>query len=242
MTQQKVDIAQQISKLIHLQEIDSVIYKLNAEKQQKPQQIQQLNQQMEAELKLFEDKKGSLRTFQLKHKEKEMDLEHKETEIKKLNTQLYQLKTNKEYEIMQIEINKHKADKSVLEDSILQLFDDIENAELKVNEEKQILEKKQQQISAEIKSIEGQIKAIENELTSQEAIRQQAAAEVDSKILSNYDKILTAKDGLALVKVENDACGGCNMHLPPQVINEIKLKNEIIYCQMCSRILYDTQG
>ena len=65
------------------------------------------------------------------------------------------------------------------------------------------------------------------------------AKDIDPRVLANYEKILDAKDGLAMVPIVEDTCGGCHMQLPPQVINEIRLKNEIIYCQICSRILYD---
>ena len=159
--------------------------------------------------------------------------------MKKLNIQLYQLKTNKEYETMQHEINGLKADCSVLEEEIIKLMDEVEEAESNIANEQKQLEEKQQQVDSEIKKIEDEIKSIERELVKEEEKRKQIAVEVDPKILSNYERILEVKDGLAIVPVVNNSCGGCYMQLPPQVINEIKLKNEIIYCQICSRILYD---
>jgi len=239
MPEQKVDIAQQIERLIKLQEIDSVIYRLKAEREQKPEEMQELNQQIEQEQKIIEDAKKSLKELQAKRQEKEVELETKESNIKKLNTQLYQLKTNKEYEAMQLEINGFKADCSVLEEDIIKLMDVIEEEKSKIADKQKVFEQKKQQITSQIKKIEYEIKFIEGELIKEEEKRKQASGEIDSKILSNYEKILKAKDGLALVPVVNNACGGCYMQLPPQVINEIRLKNEIIYCQMCSRILYD---
>jgi predicted nucleic acid-binding Zn-ribbon protein len=61
---------------------------------------------------------------------------------------------------------------------------------------------------------------------------------VDREYLSKYERILHSKDGLAMVNVEHDSCGGCNINLPPQVINEIRMKEELIFCQSCARILY----
>ena len=94
----------------------------------------------------------------------------------------------------------------------------------------------------DIKKIEDEIKSIESQLAQEETKRKQEAAAVDANILSKYERILEAKDGLAMVPIVNDTCGGCHMQLPPQVINEIRLKNEIIYCQICSRILYDREA
>jgi len=239
MTTQKVDIAQQIEKLIKLQGVDAVIYKLRAEKEQKPLQIQALQQQIEQEGKFVEDSKNTLKQHQLKRKEKEIELETKETNIKKLNTQLYQLKTNKEYDAMQHEIKLMQADRSVLEEDILKLMDVIEVEEKSIAKRQKEFEQRQQDINAQIKKVEEDIKFVENELAGLEEKRKQMAAEADPRILANYERILEGKYGLAMVPIVEDTCGGCHMQLPPQVINEIRLKQEIIYCHICSRILYD---
>ena len=239
MAEQKVDIAQQIDKLIKIQEIDSVIYRLRAEKEQRPQQIQQLKQQSEQEKKVLEDNKNSIKQLQLGRKEKEIELETKESEVKKLNVQLYQLKSNKEYETMQNEIKGLQADGSVLEEDIIKLMDAVEEAEKGLTGEQKQLEQKQQEINVQIKRIEDEIKSIEDGLAKEEEKRKQVTIGVETRILSNYQRILKAKGGLAMVPIVNSTCGGCHMQLPPQVINEIRLKHEIIYCQMCSRILYD---
>ena len=72
------------------------------------------------------------------------------------------------------------------------------------------------------------------------AIRNKLSIEVDPTVLLKYQKILDAKNGFAIAKVVANACGGCHMQLPSQVINEIRLKSEIVYCQTCSRILCDS--
>lgn len=239
MTQQKIDIAQNIDKLFKLQEADVVIYKLKSEKVRKPQDVAQLRQQQEQEKKLFDEGKGHLQEIQVKRKHKEVELGTKEAEVKKLNTQLLQLKTNKEYEAMQREIKGIQADASALEDEILKLMDETEQAEKASKEEEKTIQQKHQEIDSQIKIIEQEIKAIEAELVEKQEKRKQLAAEVNPKILGKYEKILRGKDGLAMVPVVNNTCGGCFMQLPPQVINEIKLKHEIIYCHLCSRILFD---
>lgn len=239
MTTPKIDIAQQIDKLIDLQAVDAVIYKLKAEKQQKPLWIEQLKLQFEDEKKAAEDAKNSFKQLQVKKKEKEIELEIKETGIKKLNVQLYQLKTNKEYEAMQQQIGLAHADCSVLEEDILKLMDAIEQEEKNVSKKQKEIEQKQQEINAQIKQIEQQISVIEADLLKEEEKRKAIAFDVDHKILSHYERILEGKDGFAMAPIVEHTCGGCHMQLPPQVINEIRLKQDIIYCHICSRMLYD---
>ena len=58
------------------------------------------------------------------------------------------------------------------------------------------------------------------------------------KVLAHYEKVLTGRDGVALAAVKGKSCQGCFMNLPPQVINEIKMKDKMITCDSCARILY----
>jgi hypothetical protein len=68
--------------------------------------------------------------------------------------------------------------------------------------------------------------------------RKQAVPEIDPKILSQYERILFNRDGLAIVSVKDNSCAGCNMFVPPQVINLIKMYERIVTCEICNRILY----
>ena len=68
--------------------------------------------------------------------------------------------------------------------------------------------------------------------------RSELAARVDPKSLSKYERLLKNKDGLAIVPISNEACQGCFRILPPQVINEIRMKEGLVVCDSCARILY----
>jgi len=57
-------------------------------------------------------------------------------------------------------------------------------------------------------------------------------------MLAVYDRVVENRGGTALVPVVGNACGGCFMHVPPQVINKIKMYDEIVRCEMCARFLY----
>ncbi len=61
---------------------------------------------------------------------------------------------------------------------------------------------------------------------------------VDAKLLSQYERILKSREGLALVPVMNGSCGGCHLELPPQAVNEIQMQEKVIICESCARILY----
>ena len=132
-------IHEQIKILVELQKIDAEIYFLKKELGTHPalkQKIEADFEKKKVHLKAAEDE---LKAVQLKQKQKEGDLQAKEEKIKKLQGQLYQLKTNKEYSVMEMEIKGLKADNSVLEEEILKLLDVVDLSKAKCAKEKEFL-------------------------------------------------------------------------------------------------------
>ena len=71
-----------------------------------------------------------------------------------------------------------------------------------------------------------------------ESQRNQLTPSVHPDYLRRYDKILQNKDGLAIVPIKNHACGGCFMNVTEQLLNQIKMHEQIASCDMCARMLY----
>lgn len=233
-----VDLKTQIDNLVKLQTIDSEIYALKYEKERKPQEIKTLEADFEAKKQHLADLEKNSLDLQKQRKEKELELASKEENAKKLQTQLYSLKTNKEYQTMLQQIQDVKADTSVIEDRVLELFDKFDKIKSEIEQEKQKLKEEERVFNEKKKKIEDRIKEIDDRLTQLEAERKQAIVDIEPKILSQYERILNNRDGLAIVNVKDDSCGGCNMFVPPQVINLIKMYERIITCEICNRILY----
>lgn len=240
---EKIDLKSQLTSLINLQALDSEIYALKSEKGAKPQEINALDA-------AFEEKKQSLAALekrlldaQKQRKEKELELATKEEANKKLQSQLYSLKTNNEYQTMLKQIQDGKADASLIEDKILGIFEESDKVKVETETEKARLKEEEKVFAGQKNKIEARIKEIDERLSVLEAQRDQASVGISPKILSQYEKILLSRDGLAIAVVKDDSCKGCNMHVPPQVVNLIKMYERIITCEVCNRILYvDSQA
>ncbi len=233
----EIDLKKQIGNLLALQAVDSDIYMLNREKSAKPEEIKALQAEFEAKKQgLVDLEKKSLDLQKLK-KDRELELSAKEEGTKKLQSQLYQLKTNKEYHAMLQQIEDSKADASVIEDKILEVMDQAEKLVTDVEAEKAKVKEEEKVLEAKKKVIQDRIKEIDEKLTQLQARRAQLVPLVDSKVLSGYERILANRDGLAIAAVKNFSCGGCNMSLPPQVVNLIKMYERLITCETCNRIL-----
>jgi hypothetical protein len=232
-----VDLKSQILNLIAIQKLDSEIFSLKGEKAAMPEKLQ-------AAEAAFEEKKAGLVAlekklldFQKQRKDKELDLASKEESVKKLQTQLYSLKTNKEYQAMLQQIADAKADGSVIEDKILQCFEEAEKVNKEIEGERLRLKEEEKATAEQKKSINDRSKLIDDRLGQLEGQRSQLVPQIDHKIFSQYEKILKNREGLAIVAIKDDSCGGCNMHMPPQVINLIKMYDRLVTCEVCNRIL-----
>ena len=128
MTQ--TSMKEQIKKLVELQAIDKEIYDYKRQLKEFPERLAQLKEQFETKKESLKRLDEELKTKQLERKEKEVDLQAKEEEIAKSNSQLSQLKTNKEYKAKLTEIEGQKADKSIIEEKILILFDEVDKIKI----------------------------------------------------------------------------------------------------------------
>lgn len=232
------DLKSQLGNLVRLQKLDSEIYNLNGEKSVKPDELKAIDAAFQVKkAHLAELEKNSL-DLQKKRKEQEIALGVNEENQKKLQAQLYSLKTNKEYQTMLQQINGAKADGSVIEDRILQLFEEADKVKANIEKEQKVIAEEEKVSSADKKKIDERIREIDDRIFVLTGQRKQILPEVESKILSQYERILNSRDGLAIVGVKNNSCMGCNMNVPHQVINLIKMYKELITCGVCNRILY----
>jgi len=232
------NLKSQLNGLVQLQKIDSEIYALNDEKKAKPEEIKTIEASFEEKKKnLAALEKASL-DLQKQKKDKELELGTKEESTKKLQSQLYSLKTNKEYQTMLQQIEDSKADASIIEDKILECLEKMDKAKADVDQEKKKLQEEEKAFSAQKGQVETRIKEIDGRLAQLDTERKKIIPEVDPKILAQYDRILASREGLAIVGADNNSCHGCNMFVPPQVINLIKMYERLITCEICNRILY----
>ncbi len=233
-----LNIKDEIKKLVELQEIDKGIFALTKEKADHPRLLEELASEFDAKkanLKSIEDAKQKLH---LKQKDKEGELASKEEGIKKTQSQLGQLKTNKEYQAKLTEIESLKADMSLIEEEILKLMDDVDAMKSDIEKEKIALQADEKTYNEKKGAAANRIKEVELQLATFDGKRNILAGGIDKKILARYEHILHGKNGLAIVKAENNSCAGCFMHVPPQVENEIRMHENIITCESCARILY----
>ena len=232
------NVLEQIKKLVKLQEGDTGLYNLRKELEERPLKIKELQQQFEVQKTQLNQLEADFKKIQVERSTLEGDLAQKEDAVKKAETQLSQIKTNKEYTAKIGEIEGLKADKSIMEEKILGTYDRADEVKAKIDQEREAVAAEEARFLEQKQTIEAEIKELEAKISEIEAGRQALLDGVDKQLLARYERILNNRDGLAVVPVVGDSCGGCFMNLPPQMVNEIRKQKELITCEICARILY----
>lgn len=224
--------------MVEMQGLDTQIFRLKRDLESIPEEMKKMEDEFKEKTSNLKKMEDSVKALQLKRKEKELDLGTKEGTIKKQQVQLYQVKTNKEYTALEQEIARIRADNSVLEEDVIKILDQIDTENQRISKEKEFLKSEETHLNEEKKKKSGEVKRIEAELVRLNTERTALAVKIDKSILPKYERIIKNKDGLAVVSVANEVCQGCFRILPPQVINEIRMKSDLIFCDNCARILY----
>lgn len=233
-----INLEEQIKLLVELQGLDIRIFKFESELEAIPEKIRLDEENFKDNaigLKKLED---GLKLLQVKRKEREGDLEVKESAVKKFQTQMYQSKTNKEYSAFLEEIARAKADGSLIEEDIIKILDQIDAENKKVAKEREFLKDEDKKLNEEKQALVKEAERIRKELDGIRSERTALAERIDKTILVRYERIAKNKDGLAIVPVANESCQGCFRVMPPQVINEIRMNSQLVFCENCARILY----
>jgi len=231
-----------IETLIKLQEIDVQIFKIKKTLEQKPLEIKVLEDEFLSRVSSLKKLEDEVKQVQIKHKEKDLDLQTKEQTIDKQKAQLYQIKSNKEYNALQLEIEKEKADNSLLEEEIIIILEKIDKLKQSIATEKESTQVEENKLKQTKTDIELEIKKLTEELDVLSVQRKRIhASDIKPNVLALYERILENKGELAIVSVKDNACAGCFMEIRPQVLNELNL-GKLLTCETCARILYVEQN
>lgn len=228
---------QVLKQLIELQELDSRLMHLESLKGDLPHQVSLLREELEQSKNELVEKEDKIRVYKRERGIVEMEIKALEGRKQKYESQLFQVKTNREYDAVTHEIESVKDQTAVKEGRILELMD----LEDETDQAIETLGEKIQMMEGRLREKEKQLKEKLAETEKDEAFlndrRDKVHRTLTPRILSTYDRIRNAKKGYAVAPVINRACGGCFKSLPPQRILEIKQMNKLYLCEVCGRIL-----
>ena len=229
----------ELQTLIELQSYDSKIATLDAEAARLPKQIEAIQASLAEAKKTVDAFKAKIDQTRKDLRAKEKDLEVHAAKRAKEEARLYEVKTNKEYSAVLLEIEEIKQIKAKTEEEILGLMEMQERLAVDVKEAEGRLKTREEQARQDEGVVRGKLAKVEAELTVVRAERTTRAKALPVALLASYERIMKARGGTAVASVgAASICGGCRMSIRPQALLELRNAVGLMNCESCGRFLY----
>lgn len=241
----EMTVEQKLKTLFQLQVTLSGIDEKRALRGELPLEVSDLEDDIEGLKTRLAKIEGEIDDFQTAVATKRNEIEQAQASVERYKKQLDDVRNNREYDTLNKEIEFQELEIELCNKKIRE-------ASQKVAERQEELAKTQEAISEREKDLElkrSELDEIMQETREEEEKLKGKAKEleaqmtaVDARLLSSFKRIRKgARNGLGIVYVQRDACGGCFNKIPPQRQLDIKMHKKIIVCEYCGRILIDPE-
>ena len=231
-----------IARLLVVQERERELMALEKEKAALPEALEGAKAAVKEAEGEVERRKGELKALQMKKKELELESSAKLEAVAKYQKQQFDVKTNAEYQALQKEIVNRQIENSRIEDRILETMLEIEEREGTIRAGEEDVKARGHDLAAQERNTAEKGTRIETRIAALKAERDALLPGIDEAVLRRYQRIFRNKRDMAVVPLAGYVCGGCHMHLPPQIAHLVRKGDELVICESCSRILYWAEG
>lgn len=237
-----LSVEEKLKTLYQLQTTLSSIDEKKALRGELPLEVQDLEDELEGLHIRVEKIQNEIAEFQDAVAQKKHEITDAEASVERYKSQLNDVKNNREYDTLTKEIEFQSLEIELCNKKI-------KEAAIKIEECKRDLESTQQSISEreeDLNEKRDELDEIMQETREEEDKLKTKAKELETKIeprlLTSFKRIRkNARNGLGIVYVQRDACGGCFNKIPPQRQLDIKMHKKIIVCEYCGRIMIDPE-
>jgi uncharacterized protein len=236
----EISIEKKLTALYSLQQIDTEINKIRIVRGELPLEVQDLEDELAGLETRINNYKNEVEQLELSVKEKKNAIKDCNTLIKKYETQQNNVRNNREYDAISKEIEFQNLEIQLCEKRIKEFNTTVESKMLAIDQAKKFFKERQEDLKQKKLELEEIVAETEKEELKLMKKFQDNQKYIEERLLTAYQRIKkNARNGLAVVMVERDACGGCFNKIPPQRQLDIKMHKKIIVCEYCGRILVD---
>lgn len=229
----------ELQALIDLQDFDSRIARLDAEAARLPKQIDAIQQALTEAGRSLDTLRAKFDLTRKDLRAKEKDLEVAAAKRTKTEARLWEVKTNKEYSAVLLEIEEIKQEKGQTEEEILALMEMQERLTADLRDAEARMKVREEQAREDEAKVRKKLSEVEGELSLLRAERASRAREIPPALLSSYERILKARGGVAVAAVgAGPICGACRVSIRPQAMQELRTSSDPMLCENCGRYLY----
>ena len=236
----EVTIEKKLIALYNLQQIDSQVDKIRIIRGELPLEVQDLEDEIAGLETRIENYIQETHALDKSVNEKRFSIKDSQALIKKYEEQQMNVRNNREYDSLTKEIEIQSLEIQLAEKRIREFQAALESKKEEIDRFQKILTDRKNDLEikkSELDDIVAETEKEENDLIRNSEINRKY---IEERLITAYTRIRkNARNGLAVVQIERDACGGCFNKSPPQHQLDIRMHKKIIVCEYCGRILVD---
>jgi predicted nucleic acid-binding Zn-ribbon protein len=233
-------IEDKLNALYHLQKVHSGIDRIKILRGELPLEVQDLEDEIAGLETRMQNYQDEIKTLDTSIHNKKSEIGNANDLIKKYTEQQNNVRNNREFDSLSKEIEFQKLEIELCEKRIREFTSLANDKKQAIDLAKKTLDERKTDLSNKKKELEDIIADTQKEEEGCLAKAQEIEHMIEPRLLNAYKRIrANARNGLAVVTVERDACGGCFNKIPPQRQLDIKSRKKIIVCEYCGRILVD---
>jgi predicted nucleic acid-binding Zn-ribbon protein len=241
-TAKEYSVEEKLAALLNLQKVESKLDAIAILKGELPIEVRDLEDEIQGlhsrETRIEEEINGINEFIE----QKKQTIVQSSELIKKYEKQSDNVKNNREYEAINKELEMQTLEVKLAERHIKDASEEITDKARALDIVKKNIANKDANLKVKKSELDKIIAETEKEEKEFSALSDKARASVDPRLLSSFDRIRkNFRNGLAVVPVVRDACGGCFNAIPPQRQSEIRQHKKIIVCENCGRVLVEEE-
>lgn len=239
---QLLPLVEQLRNLERVQELDLKIDSLKKDQTSLPAGLKSINESLDKLQASLDVKKKSLAEIEKVRRQTQAALDLNRERLVRSNTKLEEVHNSQEFQAATKEIEQLKKLNVTLEEQDKKASSDCDAIQKELNSLSEQIEKIQQEKDTQSAVVSGQESQFKKSIDSLLSERSEFSSKVEARILSQYDRIRSARGGIGIVPAIGGRCKGCNMMVPPQLYNEIHRGTSLHSCPSCHRLLHVSAG
>ncbi len=228
----------QIKALVAIQDIDTQLMDIEELLGDLPKKVAELVEEEEALKTNLSTGKNRIKEISVELQKIETDATAHRDKISEHKDQLFLVSNNKQYDALMHEIDFLKEELDTMETRELEILEEKSTLEDTVQLQEKSLETLTTDLKERREKLEQLMAETAEEKAQLEKAREEKAKDVPDNFLRQYNRVREARDGVAVIHIQSNACGGCGAFVPPQTLAEIKGGSILRTCDACNRFLY----
>ncbi len=235
-------VKSKLTALYRLQSIDFQIDRLRSVRGELPLEVQDLEDEIAGLETRVEKFNSEIQELETEISNKKIAAQESLELIKKYEAQQMNVRNNREYDSLSKEIEYQTLEAQLAEKKMKEFAAEAEAKRELLNDLDEELAERQKNLEEKVAELNDIVAETEKDEAVLLKKSEEQRARIEERLLTAYQRIRdNARNGLAVVPVERDACGGCFNKIPPQRHLDIRLHKKIIVCEYCGRILVDDE-